>query len=165
MKRNFQLGNVPLLSQEGEKADYIRILDGMRILIYIGVRLPSEGFKLEDSSIWELSKVHTGALWCSESPAGLPWADIQQEVIEEARRTPPQATGPLPGGTANGLHLCSKCENVAAPCSPRSSTCCNGTGIVSENPVVYHLHTNISDMKNYFSFNLHTVFPTTKLTG
>ena len=51
MKRNFQLGNVPLLSQEGEKADYIRILDGMRILIYIGVRLPSEGFKLEDSSI------------------------------------------------------------------------------------------------------------------
>ena len=34
MKRNFQLGNVLLLSQEGKKADYIRMLDGMRILIY-----------------------------------------------------------------------------------------------------------------------------------
>lgn len=51
MKRNLQLGNVPLLSQEGEKADQIRMLDGMRILIYFGVRLPSEGFKLEDSYI------------------------------------------------------------------------------------------------------------------
>lgn len=95
------------------------MLDGMRILIYFGVRLPSEGFKLEDSYIWELSKVHTGALWCSESPAGLPWADIQQEVIEEVQRTPPQAAGPLPGGPANGLHLCSKCENLAAPCCPQ----------------------------------------------
>lgn len=51
MKRNFQLGNVPLSSQEAEKADYIRMLDGMRILIYFDVGLPSEGFKLEDSSI------------------------------------------------------------------------------------------------------------------
>lgn len=123
MKRNFQLGNVLLSSQEGEKADYICMLDGMRILIYFDVRLASEGFKLEDSSIWDLSRVHTGAPWDSESAAWLPSADVQQEVIEEAQRTPLQATGPLPGAQRTGfissLHLCSKCENLAAPCCPQ----------------------------------------------
>lgn len=103
MKRNFQLGNVPLSSQEGEKADYICMLDGMRILIYFDVRLASEGFKLEDSSIWDLSRVHTGAPWDSENAAWLPSADVQQEVIEDTtagHRAP--AWSP-----ADGLHLLS----------------------------------------------------------
>ena len=50
MKRNFQLVNVPSLSQEVEKADYIRMLDRIRILIYFDIRLP-ECFKIENNSI------------------------------------------------------------------------------------------------------------------
>lgn len=50
MESNFQLVNVPLLSQEGEKADYIRRLDGIRILIYFDFRL-TEYFKIENNSI------------------------------------------------------------------------------------------------------------------
>lgn len=123
MKRNFQLGNVPLSSQEGEKADHIRMLDGMSILIYSDVRLASEGFNLEHSSIWDLSRAHTGAPWDSESAAAFPWADVQQEATEEASRAPLQATGSLPGaqwvGFISSLHLCSKCENSAAPCCPQ----------------------------------------------
>lgn len=116
MKRNFQLGNVPL-SQEGE-GWYIRMLDGMRILIYFGVCLPSEGFKLEDSSIWKA--VQSSHRWtvmlqvCCWTP--LSWHPAGSYRSAEDTTTGP---GPLPGGPVNGLHLCSKFENLAAPCCPQ----------------------------------------------
>ena len=48
MKSNFQLVNAPLLSHEGEKADYVHMHDRIRILIYFdnnnnrGEKIPSK---------------------------------------------------------------------------------------------------------------------------
>lgn len=47
---NFQSVNVPLLSHEGEKADYVCMLDRVRILIYFDTRLP-DYFKIESNSV------------------------------------------------------------------------------------------------------------------
>lgn len=50
MESNFQLVNVPLLSQEGKKAEYICMLGRIKILIYFDIRL-TEYFKMENNSI------------------------------------------------------------------------------------------------------------------
>lgn len=50
MESNFQLVNVPLLSQEGKKAEYICMLGRIKLLIYFDIRL-TEYFKIENNSI------------------------------------------------------------------------------------------------------------------
>lgn len=50
MESNFQLVNVPLLSQEGKKAEYICMLGRIKLLIYFDFRL-TEYFKIENNSI------------------------------------------------------------------------------------------------------------------
>lgn len=50
MESNFQLVNVPLLSQEGKKAEDLCMLGRIKISTYFDVRL-TEYFKIENSSI------------------------------------------------------------------------------------------------------------------
>ena len=59
MESNFQLVNVPLLSREGEKPDFMCVLDGIRILIHFDTCL-TEYFKIENNPIWKLVQIHTG---------------------------------------------------------------------------------------------------------